>query len=829
MKTFAIAMRMLRRDWRAGELRVLTIAVMIAVASVVAVDAFTDRVRLVLEFQANELLGGDLVIAGSQPLADSYRNEAAARGLETAEAISFPSMVLANGNSQLAEIKAISDQYPLRGKMFIAPRLFEFGTPAANTPIPGTLWAEARLFNALGINVGDTVTLGNTHLKVAAVLTREPGRAGDVFSIGPRVMMNIADLPATGLIQPASRVRYRELFAGDQQAIADFRQFAEQRLAAGERLEGVEDARPEVRTALTRARRFLGLAALVSVVLAGVAIGTSARRYVARHLDNCAIMRCVGASHGTIMRIYASQMLLLGLVASMVGSMIGYVGQTVLTDVLGTMANIDLPPPSLWPVVIGIVVGLITLLGFALPPLLRLKDVPALRVLRRDAGNADANNLTAYALGITALAALILWQIGDLKLGLYVTLGTLGAFVVLALVGGGLVYALKRLQPRGGITWRFGVGGISRRAQSSTIQIVACGLGIMVLLLLTLVRDDLLADWQASLPEDAPNRFIINIQPDQVEPIRQFFAGAGQPEPTLYPMVRGRLMKINDRIVGPDDYEDDRAQRLVAREFNLSWADQLQEDNKIVSGKWWGDTGNNEHWWSVEEGIAETLGIKLGDELTYQIGGRELTAQVTNLRSVEWDSFRANFFVLAPPGLLDDYPTSYITAFYLPPQQQNLLNQLVRRFPNATVIDVAEIMMQVRQIIDRVTMAVRYVFVFTVIAGLLVLFAAIQSTLDERIHENAVLRTLGASRRQLLKSLQVEFIVLGLLAGTVAALVSTVLGYTLATRVFELPYTFNVWLWPVGLIGGMVGIGIVGYYGTRFVLNQPPLQTLREL
>lgn len=829
MNALTIALRMLRRDWRAGELRVLMIAVMVAVASVVAVNAFTDRVRLALEFQANELLGGDLVIASGRELPAAYRDEARAQGLAVADAVSFPSMALANGGSQLGEIKAVSDAYPLRGQMFTAPRLFEFGTPAGGIPAPGTVWAEARLLTELRVAVGDDITLGDLRLTIAAVLTREPGRAGDVFTIGPRVMMNIADLARTGLIQPASRVRYRVLVAGEPQTVAAYRAFAAQRLGPDERLEGVEEARPEVRTALERARRFLGLAALVSVVLAGVAVATSARRYVARHLDNCAIMRCVGAVHAAIMRIYITQILLLGLIGSAAGCAIGYAAQMVLTDLLGGLANIELPPPSLWPVAFGVATGMITLLGFALPPLLRLKQIPALRVLRRDAGDREAGNMPAYVLGVMALALLILWQIGDPRLGVYVTLGIAAAFAVLAAMASALVALLRRMQPRGGVTWRFGVGGIARRAQASRLQIVACGLGILVLLLLTLVRDELLSDWQARLPADAPNRFIINIQPDQVEPIRQFFAAAGQPAPQLFPMVRGRIERINDRAVVAADYADDRARRLVERDFNLSWTDTLQQGNRIVSGAWWGGAATGERWLSVEEGIAATLGIKTGDTLTYGIAGRQLSARVVNLRSVDWDSFRVNFFVVTPPGVMEGYPATYITAFHLAPEGQALLNELVRAFPNATVIDVAEIMAQVRQIIDRVTQAVGYVFFFSIIAGLLVLYAAIQSTLDERIRENAILRTLGASRSQLLKSLRVEFVVLGLLAGAVAALAATAIGYVLATQVFELGYTLNPWLWPMGLFGGMIGIGVAGYLGTRFVVRQPPLQTLRDL
>lgn len=820
---------MLRRDWRAGELRVLMMALMVAVASIVAIDAFTDRIRLTLESQANELLGGDLMIASGQPLPHVYEDIAREHGLTVAHMIAFRSMALAKGDSRLGEVKAVSDAYPLRGQLHIAHAMFEAGEPAAHIPAPGTVWAETRLLNDLGVSVGAEITLGARVLAIAAVLTREPGRAGDLFTMGPRVLMNIADLESTGLVQPASRVHYQLLVAGEAAAVARYRDTVQQQLGPGERIEGVEDARPEVRTALERARRFLGLAALVSIVLAGVAIATSARRYIARHLDNCAILRCLGARHAMIVRIYATQILLLGFGASVIGCVLGYTAQFVLADLLGRLADITLPLPSLLPAVFGIATGLVTLAGFALPPLLRLKTVPALRVLRRDAGDREAGNMAAYAAGMAALAALMLWRLGDVKLAAYAGAGLLAAITLLGVSSLLLVLLLRRVAPRGTIIWRFGIGGIARRARASSLQIVACGMGIMVLLLLTVVREDMLADWQTRLPEDAPNRFIINIQPDQIAAIGDFFAGAGQPAPRLLPMVRGRLERINGRAVGPQHYDDDRAQRLVAREFNLSWTDTLQEDNNIVAGEWWGDRGDGNAWLSVEEGIAETLGIKLGDTLTYRIADQELTAEVVSLRSVDWDSFRVNFFVVTPPGVLEGYPATYITAFNLPASAQSFLRALVREFPNATVIDVAEIMAQVRRIIDRVTQAITYVFLFTIVAGLMVLFAAIQSTLDERIRENAILRTLGASRNQLLASLRTEFVVLGLLAGIVASMAATAIGYVLATRVFELGYSWDPWLWPLGLVGGMAGIGAVGYLGTRFVVRQPPLQTLREL
>lgn len=837
MNTFALAMRMLRRDWQAGELRVLAAALIVAVTSITAVGFFTDRINQALHRQANELLGADLLIASDQPTAASVRDLARQHGLHSTETLDFRSMVVAGDNTRLAEIKAVSDGYPLRGTLRTAPQRFAPDAPAAGIPAPGTAWLDAALLTPLNLNVGDAITLGEAQLTVAAVLTHEPARGGDLFSIAPRLMLNSADVPRTQLVQPASRVRYHLLVAGDNaQDISAYRAAITPLLKTGERIESIEDARPELRSALTRARSFLGLAALVSVMLASVAIATATRRFVLRHLDNCAMMRCLGAVQRDITRLYVYQILVLGLTASLLGCSLGYAAQGVLVNVLGSMISAELPPPSLWPVVSGLLTGMITLLGFSLPPLLQLKSVSPLRVLRRDIGAPQISNLTAYGAGITALAALILWQAGEIKLGLYmlggtvVTLLALGALTLLLMRGLRLLH--RHHSGHNSVAWRFGMANITRRAQGSVVQVVGFGIGIMALLLLTLVRGDLLDDWQKSLPADAPNRFLINIQPDQVAPIRNFLANAPGiergSEPVLFPMIRGRLTGVNDKPITPENYTDERAQRLVAREFNLSWAADMQADNKIVAGAWWRETDPDKHVISIEEGLATTLGLKLGDSMRFSIAGSAFSATITSLRKVEWDSMHPNFFVLAPPGAFDTYPSSFMTSLYVPIDKPDIMNALVKTFPNVTIIDVAAIMAQIRQIMERVTLAVEYVFMFTLLAGLLVLYAAIQSTLDERIHESAILRTLGARRGQLLTGLFAEFATLGLLAGLVAACAATLLGYVLATQLFHLPYTFNPWLWIIGVTGGTLGVGLAGLLGTQFILRQPPLQTLRN-
>lgn len=830
MKPFRLALRMLRRDWRAGEMRILLLAVVIAVASITSVNVFTDRIEQALQRQANSLLGADLVVSSDYPIAQRYRDQAASHGLQSSRAQEFPSMVMAGDNSALVAIKAVTDGYPLRGHLRLADKQFALDRPVSGIPDPGTIWVERRLLNELAADVGSTLMVGYSELRVTAVITNEPARAaGNLFALAPRLLLNMQDLAATQLVQPASRIKYQLYLAGEAQQIAHFRPLLQRQLTTGERLLGVENARPEVRNAMQQAQRFLGLAALVSVLLAGVAIAMATQRYVRNHLDNCAVMRCLGASQSLILQIYIGQMVLLGSCASLIGVMLGYLAQAGLVVLLGSLLGADLPNPSLAPAGWGALTGLVTLIGFALPPLLQLKNVPALRVLRREMGSPQARSLLTYGLGITTLCLLIFLQVGDIKLASYALGGVAATLLLLGLFAWLLVLGLKRVRSRVGVTWRFGLANISRRGGASVIQVVGFGLGIMALLLLTLVRTELLQQWQGRLPDDAPNRFLINIQPQQVEAVQRFLVAEGLPAPQLFPMVRGRLTHINSQAISANDYTDERAQRLVNREFNLSWSDELQDDNEIITGRWWRSDDQGQPYISVEIGIAKTLGLKLGDRLTYSVGGREFSANITSLRSVEWDSFRANFFVMAAPGLLDSFPATYITSLYLPKLQQPMLNRLVQQFPNITVIDVDVLMAQVRTIIERVTQAVEYVFIFTLLAGLMVMYAAIYSTMDQRIQETAILRTLGAQRRQLLYGIMAEFAGLGLLAGLVAAGAATFTSYLLATQVFNLPFVPNIYIWLAAVLIGGIGIGVVGTLSTRSILKQPPLLSLRNV
>ena len=817
---------MLARDWRAGELTVLGIALVLAVAALTSVGFLTDRVEQALKLESHQLLGGDLLLTADHPWSNRFRHEAAARGLRQAESVTFPSMVSLGDAAVLAEIKAVSAGYPLRGALRTASVLNAADDVNPRVPQAGEAWPDERLATTLSLAAGTSLALGKIAVVSGPVLTLEPDRGMNVFALAPRLMINLADLPATGLIQSGSRVRYRLHLAGETAAVATFEAWAKTQLARGESIESLDNARPEIRNVTERAQRFLRLAALLAVILAAVAVALAAERYMRRHLDGCAVMRCMGASGRQLLLIHGGEFLLFGLAATLAGCLLGYAVQVALQTLLAGLLVAKLPAPSLLPWLHGLLVGVTLIVGFALPPLLRLRRVSTIRVLRREWSASEPASVGAWLLGALVLAALMLWMAGEPRLGLIVLGGfviALGFFTGMARL---LLAALSRLRPVGrGYGWRHGLVNLRRRLAATLVQAVALALGLTALLLLTVARGDLLDNWQARVPVDAPNRFAINIQPDQRVAIADFFKARGLPAPALEPMVRGRLVRINDNAVGPESYADDRAQRLVDREFNLSWSAQLPAGNTVSGGRWHGVTPTAE--FSVEQGLAETLNLKLGDRLAYDIAGNRVEATITSLRKLDWDSMRVNFFVMTPPGVLDNFPASYITSFHLPPDKTIVIAELVRAFPNLTVIDVAALVRQLHATIDQVARAVQLVFGFAVLAGLAVLYAALQASGDERRHELAVLRALGARSRQLSSALLAEFAALGALAGLLAGIAASLIGWGLARFAFHLDYLPQPALWLIGLLVGTVLVVVAGWLGASSMLRQSALPVLR--
>ena len=823
-KLIALAWRQWLRDSRTGELRVLGAALLLAVASIGTVGLFADRVKQALSSQANVLLGADLLITGDRALPPEFAAEARRRGLAVVSSIRFNSMVRADANLLLAEVKAVEPGYPLRGEILLEDAANPAGRSARELPRPGTVWIDQRLRSRLGAKIGDAVQVGDATLLVSAIVQQEPEVSGGFLGLSPKLLLPMADLPATNLLQPGNRAAYRLLLAGT--ASDEYRTWLLPKLAAGQRIETIRDLRPEVRATLDRAEKFLGLSALVAVLLAAVAVALASRRYLQRQLDAAGVMRCLGASQGKVLALYVLQFAWLGLAASLAGCVVALGGQQVLALLLQSLFKTALPWPGSAPMFAAFAIGIALLFGFALPPLIALSNVPPLRVLRRDLGAPNASGLLAYALGTAVVAALIFWQAGDTKTGLIMVAGV-GALLVVALAAAWLLLRAIQKIPQRGYSWRYGLANLRRRPLASCLQIGALGLGLMALLLLSVVRVDLLRSWQSSLPADSPNKFLINIQPEQTAPLAAFLKANGIRENAFSPMIRGRLIAINGKPVSANDYPNERAKRLIEREFNLSWAAVLPPGNRVVAGNWWEDVMQDR--FSIEDGIAETLQIKVGDDLTYDIAGQTVNAKVANLRKVDWDSFKVNFFALATPGLLDSMPRSFITAFRLPDGEEARITELVRAFPNVLLIDVAEIMRQVQTIMGQVSRAVEFVFLFTLIAGILVLQAAIASTQDERRYDTAILRTLGAQTAQVRAAQLMEFFVLGLLAGLLAAGGATAIGWAVAEKVLQIPYRFNPAVLLLGVGAGVAAVMTAGWWGTRKSVRQPPLVTLRQV
>ncbi len=834
---WSLAWRQTQRDFRAGELRLLLVAVTLAVASLTAVGFFADRLERGLARDARQMLGGDAIVASDQPSPQSFVDEARGRALAVATTTSFPSMGRATeaqgGASRLVAVKAVSDAYPLRGRLKLkngenAPVL-----DAAGAPDSGTAWVEATLLEALQLKVGDSLLLGDATLKITRLIVIEPDRGAGFMSFSPRVMVNHADLAATGLVQPASRVNYRLAVAsptGRDADVADFVRWAEtqveQRKLRGVRVESMESGRPEMKQTLDRAGKFLNLVALLAALLAAVAVAIASRDFAVGHLDDCAMLRVLGQPQRTIALSYTLEFGLVGALASAAGVALGLAVHYVFIWLLAGLVNVELPAPGAWPALFGVGVGLTLLVGFGLPPVLQLARVPPLRVIRRDVGGLKGASLAVLGAGALGFAALLLAVSADLKLGLIAVGGFAAAAALFALLSWLAVMALKRAVPESRAPrWLIlATRQIAARPAFAVLQVSALAVGLLALVLLVLLRTDLIASWRAATPPNAPNRFVINIQPEQGEAFKQTLASAGVSSYDWYPMVRGRLVAINGRAVAPDSFADERAKRTVERELNLSHAAQLPSHNKVAAGRWSAEEADAV---SVEEGLATTLGVKLGDRLRFDIAGQPREGRITSLRKVDWGSMRVNFFVMFPTAAMPDLPATTIAAFRAP-ELPGFDNALARDFPNITTVDVSAQIGQIQRVLDQVIRAVEFLFAFTLAAGLVVLFAAVTATREARSREFAVMRALGAGRSLLAQVQRAELLGVGALAGMLASLAAMVVGWALARYAFEFQWNAAWWVPLAGAAAGALLALAAGWWGLRDVLRRPVVETLRK-
>ena len=829
--------RTLWRDLRSGDLRLLIVAVTLAVAALTAVGFFADRLKGGLQRDARQLLGGDAVVSSDNPAPEAFATKARELGLSVVSTMGFPTMARAGdaqgGAAKLVALKVVEPGYPLRGALRVASAPDTPDTLTRAIPAPGQAWVDATLLEALNLKMGDTLLLGDSRLTIDTIIVVEPDRGAGFMNFAPRVMIHKQDIEATKLIQPASRLTYRMAVAGDDKPVQAFVTWAEAQVKReggsglrGVRVESLQGGRPEMSQTLDRADKFLSLVALLAALLSAVAVALSARAFAASHLDDCAMLRVLGLSQRTIAASYAFEFGMVGVFASALGVLLGYCVHYLFVLLLAGLVDAALPAATVWPVLLGLGMGLTLLFAFGLPPVLQLAQVPPLRVIRRDVGNLRPASLGVLTVGVLGFAALLLAASSDLKLGLIAVGGFGGAVAIFASLAWVAVKLLRRtVSESAAPRWLvLATRQMSARPAYTVVQVSALAVGLLALVLLVLLRTDLISSWRKATPPDAPNRFVINVMPEQSDAFQQMLKGAGVTRFDWYPMIRGRLVAVNGRTTTPDDYTDDRAKRLLDREFNVSFNAQIPQKNEIVDGKW---TEEEPGAISVEEGIATTLRLKLGDTLRFDIAGVQTDSKVTSLRKVDWGSMRANFFVMYPVSRLDNVPATYMGAFKAP-ATKGFDNALVRQFPNVTNVDMTSTIAQVQRVLDQVIRAVEFLFGFTLAAGLVVLFAAVTATREERAREYAIMRAVGA-RSSLLRQVQrAELAGVGVLAGFLASVVAAAVGWALARYVFEFEWTVSLWVPLLGALAGAVLALAAGWWGLREVLNRPVVETLRR-
>lgn len=850
-----LSLRLLWRDWQGGELRLLFLALVMAVTSVTGIALFTDRLEQALLAESANMLAADRVLSGRDEAPADWIEEARSRNLETAETIAFGSMVFSDTGNMLVSAKAVSDAYPLRGQMIVADRAFGQGAPIVGGPAPGEVWVESRVMPALGVEIGNSIFVGNAELTITKVIITEPDRqqGGMMDNAGPRLMLNIADVPATEVIQVGSRVSYRYLFAGTGDDLGAYAEWLDSRTNGEFRLRDVRDESAEVADALNKAESFLLLGSLFAVLLAGVAIALTARRYSERHFDYVAILKTLGCTSGQIMSLYMSIQVVLVLISIVLGSFLGWGIHALILRALSAVISVNLPPAGFTPYVIGSMTAIICLLSFALPPLLALRKTSPLRVLRKD---LDDNTLSAnlpYGVGLAGSLVLILWYSQDLLLTTILVLTVLGVVALLSGLSWLLLRSSTSVGMRAGSAWKLAMSATRRRRKQNVLQVLVFSLTIMSLLILTLLRTDLIRDWQAQLPENTPNHFLMNVTENQVPGIEAFFRSNGVEPNQFFPMMSAGVTRINgetpqlsrspseeqsnltERSAGSEERAgsdeeregDDGPQRVSTRQ--ITWTSRLPNDNQIVAGTWWGDDPQP-GFVSLDQDYAERLGAKLGDVMEFDVGQGQLReATVQSLRSVRWDNMQPNFYIIFSPGSLDDMGGTYLSTALMKEEQKALINGLLRLYPTIVVIEIDALIAQIQNIIAQVTSAIELIAFLVLACGSLVLLACVTATLDERFRENAILRTLGAGRRLILTSLLIEFASIGLMAGIIATLGAEGSLYYLQREVFQQDFALHYWVWLAGPLVGMVVIGLLGVMATRRVVNTSPLTVLRHI
>ncbi len=826
---FRFAPRLLWREWKGGELTILMLALLIAIASHTAIGHFTDRISRAMAINANNIIGGDLVLSSSRQIKPLVREQAETLGLEVAEVQRFITVVNAGEDILLVAVKSVSDAYPLKGTLRITDELFGPERAVTEGPLSGEIWVESRVLHALHLELGDAIQLGEKQFRVSRVLTYEPDRGNSFYSFNPRVMINERDLAETGIVQPGSRVWYRQMYAGQSDSVAAMQQWLEQNQEPGQRIRTLDDDRPAVSNALKKAQQYMGLASLVALLLAAVAIANSGRHYSERHYDTSALLRCLGCKQNDILRIYLVQLCVLALVGGLLGNILGWLAQAGLFAFVSDLLPKNVPASSWKPVLSGTVLSFIVLLGFTLPSVLRLKSVSPQRVLRHDLAPLPLSARFVYGTSLILTVLMMWFYTRNLTLTLSIIAGSGIVMIIAALGISGLFRVIVSWLPRFPINLRAGIRNFLRRRREAVAQTMAFGLTIMAMLVVVLLRTELVTTWQSTIPEDAPNHFVLNIQSSETDDYMSFAQQEKIKVDRLYPVIRGRLTRVNGNAMVEHVSKEERTNESLNRELNLTWSESVPVDNEIVEGDWWPAITSDETSVSVEHELADKLSIKIGDTLTFFTGDRNWEATVTSLRTVKWDNFNPNFYMIFNPGSLDKLPVTWINSFFLEPERKKVLVGLLKQFPSLTLLEMDAILNQVKSIITQVMLAVESILLFVLVAGFIVTLSAIQSTMNDRLREGALVRTLGARKYLLRINQWSEFAGMGFIAGIIGVAGAEIIVAVLYHRVFELIYTPTWWAWILVPIASALLIGLAGIYSSRRILNEPPINALRDL
>lgn len=824
----SLSWRLLAREWRSGELGILLAALVLAVSVVVGVSSFVDRLQSALLSESARFLAADMVVVSRTPIPEEWIDQAEQMTLQTSLGVGFPSMAVADvDHMALVSVKAVSAGYPLRGELLWSDEAYGDILRDGAIPEQGEVWLAPRLFALLGLTTGDTLMVGEASLTVTGAVRGEPDATTAVFGFGPRLLMNTLDIPSTGVVQPGSRVGYRLLLSGNRDRVSEYEAWVSPLLGQGQRLDSVEGSQPRIGDTLDRARGFLLLAGSLAVVLAAAAITLASRRFGERHTQYVAILKSLGAQSHDISRLYATSLGLMGAAGTAMGCLLGWILQEAFIRLLGSLLPVTPGAAGVEPVLIGAVTAMVCILFFAWPPLRRLGEASPLRVLRADIGMHEAQRPQDFLFGGLSIIGLMWWYSGSVAVTLAVVSGLAVVMGLGFLAARGLLSGGRRVGGFAGSIWRVALAGLQRRGRANALQMVIFAMAIMLMLLLSVVRSSLIGQWQAQLPADAPNHFLLNLAPEERPVLEQFFTQRGVATETLYPMTRGRIFSVNAETL-PEWEEAEGEDAPRQREANFTWSDELPTGNMLVAGDWW-EPEDTTSWVSLEEDFAAGIGASVGDRLSMRIGADTFDAEVRSIRKVDWQSMRPNFFVVFPRAVLERYPGMYMTSFRLLPTQKPLLNELVRELPTVTVIELDIVIKEMRSVVDQVARALELVLAVILVAGSLVLISGVRSSLDARLKESALMRALGARQRLVLGTLWIEFLVLGGLAGALASVGAEVAAWGLQTRVFDMNWAPTVTMWWLGPTVGAVIVGALGVWSCRRVVRVPPIQLLREV